>query len=76
MKLSKRDKLLLAIAALVEIDDRQGGRRNEINFSGSLLTSDNMNYLAQQCEGMWDWTEQQLISSAAAWIKELGGGDE
>ena len=72
MKLSKRDKLLLAIAPLVELDDRQGGRRNQINFSGSLLTSDNMNYLAQQCEGMCDWTEQQLISSASAWIEELG----
>ncbi|MBD2001907.1 MULTISPECIES: hypothetical protein [Cyanophyceae] len=76
IELSKRDKLLLAIAALVEVDDRQGGRRNEINFSGSLLTSENMNYLAEQCEGMWDWTEQQLINSASAWLEKLGGDDE
>jgi hypothetical protein len=76
MKLSKRDKLLLAIAPLVELDDRQGGRRNQINFSGSLLTSDNMDFLAEQCEAMCDQDEQQLINIASTWIKELGGGDE
>ena len=76
LNLGKRDKLLLAIAALVEVDDRQPGRRNQINFSGSLFSSDNMNYLAEQCEQMAEWEENQLLEFAHLRLGELRNNEQ
>lgn len=70
-ELSKRDRLLLIMCAITEIDDRQGGRRNNINFSGSLLSSNNTAYLDEICESMADWSEPELITFAESKLLEM-----
>lgn len=72
-KLSKRDKLLLAMSALDEVDTRQPGTRNSINFSGSIFASNNMNYVLDYCEQMSDWSESQLIEFAFLHVESLKG---
>lgn len=70
-ELSKRDKLLLIMCAITEVNERQGGKRNTINFSGSLLSSQNTAYLDEICESMADWSETQLIEFAELKLAEM-----
>ena len=72
VQLSKRDKIMLSMTALSEIDDRlaQPGSQNRINLSGAMLASENAGYLEEKCQEMVDWTEQQLLEFA---IATLGG---
>ena len=66
LQLSKRDEIMLVMAALSEIDDRlaQPDNQNQINFSGSMLASENIGYLEEKYGEMPDWTEQQLFEFA------------
>ena len=63
-KLSKRDEIMLAMAALSEIDDRLASpdTQNQMNFSGSMLASENIGYLEEKYGEMADWNEQKLIN--------------
>ena len=66
VQLSKRDEIMLAMAALSEIDDRLASpdNQNQVNFSGSMLASENIGYLEEKYGEMADWTEQQLLDFA------------
>ncbi|MEM1392136.1 MAG: hypothetical protein AAGG00_02375 [Cyanobacteria bacterium P01_H01_bin.150] len=71
VQLSKRDKIMLAMAALSEIDDRlaQPDNQNQINFSGAMLVSENIGYLEEKYGEMSDWTEQQLLDFASGTLE-------
>ncbi|MBD1836650.1 hypothetical protein [Coleofasciculus sp. FACHB-501] len=71
LNLSKRDEVLLILDALVTLDDWLPGSRNRINFSGSLLSSENTGYLEEQCQRMFEWSDTQLIEFAYLKLQEL-----
>lgn len=66
VQLSKRDEIMLVMAALSEIDDRLASpdNQNQVNFSGSMFASKNIGYLEEKYGEMADWTEQQLLDFA------------
>ena len=65
-ELSKRDHIMLVMAALSEIDDRLASpdSQNQINFSGSMLASENIDFLEEKYGELTDWNEQKLINFA------------
>ena len=72
-ELSKRDHIMLAMAALSEIDDRLASpdSQNQINFSGSMLASENIDFLEEKYGELTDWNEQKLINFAITTLQDF-----